>query len=148
MKKILFMAVAILISSATLLAQTKAGKVDTSQHATFYTCPKHSDVVSHQPGKCSTCGTELTLTTKEEMKTSALKNYTCPVHISVTSHDPGKCPQCGRKMNWSPKEQMKAEVTKLFTCPMHPEVALNKDGICPKCSKPLEERKRAKIKRS
>jgi transcription initiation factor IIE alpha subunit len=84
---------------------------------------------------------ELTLSAKEQMKASQVKNYTCPIHVTVVKHDPGKCPKCGRKMNLSPKEQMKAEVVKLYTCPMHPEVSLDKEGVCPKCGKALTEKK-------
>lgn len=141
MKKFLIIIVSIFFASTSVFAQTKAGKVDTSQHATFYSCPNHPDVVKHQPGKCPKCGMELTLSGKEKMKAGVTKTYTCPIHLDVVSHDPGKCPKCGRKMNLSPKEQMKAEVMKTYTCPMHPEVALDKEGNCPKCGKPLVEKK-------
>ncbi|MBO9202607.1 MULTISPECIES: heavy metal-binding domain-containing protein [Niastella] len=141
MKQILILTVAFLIASTSLFAQTKAGKVDTTKHATYYTCPMHTDIVSNKPGKCPKCGMDLTLSGKEQMKTEVTKSYRCPVHVNVSSHDPGKCPQCGRKMQLSAKEQMKAEVAKVYTCPMHPEVALNKDGVCPKCGKALVEKK-------
>jgi predicted RNA-binding Zn-ribbon protein involved in translation (DUF1610 family) len=141
MKQILFLSLAFLIASTSLFAQTKAGKTDTTKHATWYTCSMHPDVVSNKPGKCPTCGMDLILSGKEQLKSAVTKNYKCPVHLNVTSHDPGKCPQCGRKMQLSAKEQMKAEVAKVYTCPMHPEVALNKDGVCPKCGKALVEKK-------
>lgn len=137
MKNIIIIAIAFLISSPCLFAQTKAGKIDNAKHATFYTCPMHPEVVKHEPGKCPQCGMELNLSSKEQMKAITAKNYTCPVHLDVVSHDPAKCPKCGRKMNLSAKEQMKAEVMKTYTCPMHPEVALDKDGNCPKCGKAL-----------
>ena len=137
MKKMFIILISFLVTSSFVFAQSKAGRIYTTQHANFYTCPKHPGVVSHQPGKCPKCGMELNLSTKEQMKASISKNYTCPMHLTVTSHDPGKCPKCGRKLNLSPKEQMKAEVVKLYTCPMHPEVSLDKDGICPKCGKEL-----------
>lgn len=142
MKKLFILIGAILLASSSILAQTKAGKVDTTQHATFYACPMHPDVVDHQPGKCPKCGMELNLSKKEQMKASQVKSYSCPIHQMITRHDPGKCPKCGRKMNLSPKEQMKAEVVKLYTCPMHPEVSLDKDGVCPKCGKALTEKKK------
>ena len=141
MKKLFTLTFAIFIVSTGLFAQTKAGKVDTAQHTTFYTCPKHSDVVSHQPGKCPTCGMVLNRSIKEQMKTAAAKNYICPVHLEVVCHDPGQCPKCGKKLSLSPKEQMKAAATKAYTCPMHPEVALNTDGVCPKCGKDLVKKK-------
>ena len=142
MKKITILAVAFLLSSTLIFAQTKAGRADTAQHVSYYTCATHPDVKMTQPGKCSTCGMALSLSKKEEMKANAVKNFSCPVHLSVTSHDAGKCPKCGRKLNLSPKEQMKAEVVKLYTCPMHPAVALDKDGVCPKCGKELVEKKK------
>ena len=141
MKKITILMMSLLAASSFVFAQTKAGKADTAQHATYYTCPMHPDIVRFQPGKCPKCGRDLNLTSKEQMKARVTKSYTCPVHLDVASHDPGKCPKCGRKMNLSPKEQMKAEAAKVYTCPMHPDVALDKDGVCPKCGKELVERK-------
>ena len=142
MKKLIVLTVILLSTASTFLfAQTKAGRVDTTQHTTLYTCPMHSEVLSHEPGHCPKCGMKLTLSKKEEMKMSITKNYTCPVHTDVVSHDPGQCPKCGRKLNLSAKEQMKAETAKLYTCPMHPEVALDKNGVCPKCGKDLVEKK-------
>jgi len=141
MKKIIILMMPLLITSSFVIAQSKAGQIDTAQHATYYTCPMHADVVSMQPGKCPKCGMDLNLSSKEQMKASVTKNYACPVRMDVASHNPGKCPKCGRKMNLSPKEQMKADVTKTYTCPMHPDVALDKEGVCPKCGKELVEKK-------
>ena len=140
MKKLVFLALSFFITSTCLLVQ-KAGKVDTTKHANYYSCPMHTEVTGHEPGKCPKCGMDLSLSAKEEMKAKEMKNYKCPVHLDVTKHDPGKCPKCGKKLSLSPKEQMKAEVTKLYTCPMHPEVALDKEGNCPKCGKALTEKK-------
>ena len=140
MKKILIIAIALLIASPALFAQAKAGKKDTTQHTTYYTCPTHPDVVKEKAGKCPKCGMELNLSKKEQLKSGTVKSYACPVHQTKTSHDPGKCPQCGRKMNLSSKEQLKAEVGKVYTCPMHPAVALDKDGKCPKCGGALVEK--------
>ncbi|MES1181782.1 MAG: heavy metal-binding domain-containing protein [Flavobacterium sp.] len=140
MLKLFFLFLATLLTSTYLEAQTKAGKEDTLQHATFYTCSMHPDVIMSQPGNCPKCGMALSLSTKEQMKARSSKVYTCPVHLDVVKHDPGKCPKCGKKLNLSLKEQMKAETAKVYTCPMHPEVALDKDGICPKCGKALVEK--------
>lgn len=141
MKRLLFLIAAFFATSPLLFGQTKADKIDTAQHATFYTCPTHPDYVSRQPGKCPKCGMELTLSTKEQMKAGTVKNYTCPVHVDVVRHDPGKCPKCGKALTLSLKEQMKADVVKRYTCPMHPDVSLTKEGICPKCGKALVEKK-------
>jgi len=141
MKKILILMTLVFVTFSAVFSQTKTGKIDTTKHEKLYSCSKHPDSISHQSGKCSICGMELSLSSKEQMKASISKNYNCPVHLSVTSHDPGKCPKCGKKMNLSAKEQMKAEAVKLYTCPMHREVALDKNGVCPKCSKELVEKK-------
>lgn len=140
MKKLVSLTMALFLISTCIFAQ-KAGRVDTTKHETFYSCPKHPEVTGHEPGKCPKCGMEFTLSPKEQMKAREMKNYKCPVHLEVAKHDPGKCPKCGKKLTLSAKEQMKAEVAKVYTCPMHPEVALDKEGNCPKCSKALVEKK-------
>ena len=141
MKKIIIIALAILINSPALFAQEKAGKKDTAQHAAFYTCPMHSDVTSDKPGKCPNCGMGLTLSQKELLKAQVAKTYTCPVHVDVTSNQPGKCPQCGKTLNLSAKEQMKTEAVKLYACPMHPDVTSDKSGKCSRCGMALTEKK-------
>jgi transcription initiation factor IIE alpha subunit len=140
MKHIFLLAVTFLFAFPVVFAQSKAGKTDTTKNVTFYSCPMHSSLVSHEPGKCPTCGMTLTLSNKEQMKAGKMKNYTCPVHLDVQKHDPGQCPKCGKELNLSPKEEMKAKAAKVYTCPMHPQVALNKDGKCPTCGKALVEK--------
>jgi transcription initiation factor IIE alpha subunit len=141
MKMLLFTLVC-LLSITSSFAQ-KAGKGEAPKPTAFYSCPKHSQITSHEPGKCSICGSDLTLSPKEKRASQSAKRYTCPVHHDVSSHDPGKCPKCGKKMNLSTKEQAKSESLKIYTCPMHPEVALDKDGNCPKCGKPLVEKSKS-----
>lgn len=148
MKTIFSVAFIFLLASPVVVAQTKAGKVDTTKHATYYTCPMHPDVISKKTGKCPQCGMELKRSNKEQMKAGVTKNYVCPVHVDVVTHNPGKCPKCGEKLNLSSKEQMKAETMKIYTCPMHPEIALDKEGKCPKCGKSLVEKKDNKTKRT
>jgi transcription initiation factor IIE alpha subunit len=140
MKQLLFLTLALFLTSNCIVAQ-KAGTVDTVKHSTFYTCPMHTEVTGHEPGKCPKCGMDLSLSTKEQMGAKGAKTYTCPVHLDVAKHDPGKCPKCGKKLNVTSKEQMKSEVVKLYTCPMHPEVALDKEGKCPNCGKALVKKK-------
>ena len=139
MTKAFIFTFAFIVSIVSAFGQ-KAGKGTAPKPDEFYSCPKHSQITSHEPGKCSICGSELTLSPKERRASGSVKNYTCPVHFDFVKHDPGKCPKCGRKLNLSAKEQAKAKVTKIYTCPMHPEVALTKDGICPKCGKDLIEK--------
>jgi hypothetical protein len=136
-----FLLILVFIASIAGAIAQKAGKGEAPKPDEFYSCPKHPNVTSHEPGKCSICGTELSLTPKEARAAATVKRYTCPVHQDVVKHDPGKCPKCGKKLNLSPKEQAKAVVTKVYTCPMHPEVALDKEGNCPKCGKQLVEKK-------
>jgi len=59
MKQLLFLTIALFIGSYSLIAQTKAGKTDTTKHTTYYTCSMHSDIVSDKPGKCPKCGMEM-----------------------------------------------------------------------------------------
>ena len=143
MKKLMILTAALFISSAPIFAQSKAGKMDTTKHTPLYACPKHPEITGHKPGKCPKCGMQLSLSPKEQMKSSQLTTYRCPSHLEVTSHDPGKCPKCGKKLALSPKEQMKTELAKIYTCPMHPEVALDKEGNCPKCGAALVEKKKS-----
>ena len=138
MKKLLFLVLVILFTGPSIFAQ-KANQDTAVTPSEYYACAMHNQITSHVPGKCSICGSELSLTSKEKMNMSLRKKYSCPAHLDVVSHDPGKCPKCGKKLNFSTKEQMKSEVTKVYTCTMHPEVALNKDGVCPKCGKDLFE---------
>ena len=131
-----------IISSFAVNAQEKAGKTDSTQHAVFYSCPKHPGVTSNTPGKCPTCGMDLNLSKKEEMKTGITKSYACPVHTDMTSVDAGKCPKCSKEMQLSAKEKMKAGVTKSYVCPMHKDQVCDKSGNCPKCGMAMVEKHR------
>ena len=142
MKKIIILAIAILINSTAIFAQTKAGRVDTTKHATFYSCPNHPDSEKHQPGKCSICGMELNLSKKEEMNAVIRKNYSCPVHLEISSEKEGNCSKCNSPLTLSNKEKMKAQVMKLYTCAMHPDVSSKKSGTCPKCGMALTKTKK------
>ena len=129
----MLMIAALTIGSVSVIAQEKAGKKDTTQSTVLYTCSMHPDVKMDKAGKCPKCGMELSLSKKEDMKTSVTKNYSCPVHADIISANTGKCPQCGKKLILSKKEEMKAEVVKLYTCPMHSNVSSDKAGKCSKC---------------
>ncbi|HEY2721591.1 MAG TPA: heavy metal-binding domain-containing protein [Chitinophagaceae bacterium] len=141
MKKIIILAIGIFSLSMNVFAQEKAGKKDTTTHATLYSyaCPMHPNFVSDKPGKCPKCGMDMALSSKEQLKANVTKIYTCPVHADVISTQPGKCPKCGKDL--SAKERMKAEITKVYTCTMHPDVTSNKPGKCPKCGMELVEKK-------
>ena len=139
MKKTLIALLVPVILFSHAFAQEKAGKKDTLQHVTLYTCSMHPDVKMDKPGKCPQCGMDLILSKKEEMKKSVIKNYSCPLHTDVVSSKPGKCSKCGKKLILS-KEEMKKEVMKTYNCPMHPDVASAKPGKCPKCGMDLKEK--------
>jgi transcription initiation factor IIE alpha subunit len=139
MKNLLLVTLTLILSVTSVIAQ-KAGKGEAPKPNEFYSCPKHNEITSHERGRCTICGTDLSVSPKQERAAALAKRYTCLVHQDVVKHDPGKCPKCGKKLNLSSKEQMKTEVTKVYTCPMHPEVALDKDGNCPKCGKQLVEK--------
>lgn len=130
--KILMM-VALAIMSVSLFSQTKGGRVDTTKHIVWYTCPMHDTVAMKEPGNCPICGMKLNLSKKEEMKMAQTKNYICPNHPDVVSDKPGVCSKCGMTLNLSIKEKAKLG----YTCPMHPNVKSDKDGKCPNCGMQL-----------
>ncbi|MDX2048085.1 MAG: heavy metal-binding domain-containing protein [Chitinophagaceae bacterium] len=137
--KMLLMA-ALSIMTITVFSQEKAGRKDTAQHITFYTCPKHSDVTSEKEGYCSKCGMKLELSLKEKMKREVTKNYTCPIHAEVVSNKPGKCSKCSSKLVVDRKGSKQTTIG--YTCSMHPDVASDKSGKCPKCNMDLVEKKK------
>lgn len=130
--KMLLMAVLTIISIGAM-AQTKAGKKDTTAHTSYYTCPKHNTVAMQQPGNCPICGMKLNFTKKEEAHLLNAKNYVCPTHPNELSDKPGKCSVCGSALNLSPKE--KAHLG--YACPMHPNEKSDKSGKCPNCGMAL-----------
>lgn len=130
--KILLMAVLSIITVSTF-AQTKAGKKDTTQHTTYYTCPKHNTVAMKQASNCPICGMKLNLTPKEAAHTVNAKNYVCPTHPHELADKPGKCSVCGMSLNLSAKEKAKLG----YACPMHPNEISDKSGKCPNCGMAL-----------
>jgi transcription initiation factor IIE alpha subunit len=141
--KMLFVAAFTLISIASF-SQEKAGKKDTIQHFTIYTCPMHDSIAIKKPGNCPICGMNLQLSAKEQMKKDVTNTYSCSVHMAVTSDKQGKCSKCGMSLTLSPKEKMKVEVMNNYTCPMHPDVNSDKVGKCPNCGMNLTEIKKKK----
>ena len=139
--KMLLMA-AFSFMTLSVFSQEKAGKKDTAQHVTLYTCPTHSEINKKKPGHCPKCGMKLELTPKEQMKTDVTKNYVCPIHADITSNKAGKCSKCDNDLILSPKEKMKMEVIGKYNCSMHPDVTSEKPGKCPKCNMDLVEKKK------
>jgi uncharacterized protein with PIN domain len=94
MKKMIILALTIVLATTSIFAQEKAGKKDTIEHVIYY-CGMHPDVKSDEPGTCPKCGMELLQSKKEQMKARVMKIYTCPMHPDVKSNKPGKCSKCG-----------------------------------------------------
>ena len=96
MKQILFVTLAFLLASTSLFAQTKAGRVDTTKHVTYYSCSMHPDVVSTNPGVCPQCKSKLVVDRRGSKQAATV--YTCGMHPDVASATAGKCPVCGMEM--------------------------------------------------
>lgn len=94
------------VSFASFAQKAKANsKAKTSGTViTTYSCTMHPGVTSGKPGKCSKCGSDLTLSPKEKMKMEVMKIYSCPMHPDVTSDKPGKCSKCNMDLKEN-KEQ-------------------------------------------
>ena len=100
MKKMIILALTLVVASTGIFAQEKAGKKDTTQHVTLYSyaCPMHPNFISEKSGKCPKCGMDMALSAKEQMKREVMKVYTCPVHADVVSTQSGKCPKCEKSL--------------------------------------------------
>ena len=101
MKKSIILLLAITASFAGMAQESKteknAVKTATVQKGR-YSCPMHPNEVSNMPGKCATCGMDLTKSKKEQMKMGVMKMYSCPMHPGETFDKPGKCATCGMDM--------------------------------------------------
>ena len=96
MKKIILIVVAIVATFTTFAQKDKMNKtVSDKSIYQKYSCSMHPQITSNKPGKCSSCGMDLTLSKKEKMKMDVMKMYTCPMHSDVKSDKAGKCPKCG-----------------------------------------------------
>lgn len=142
MKKVIILLIAITTSFGSFAQKAKANS-EANKGGTIvstYSCPMHPDEVSDKPGKCSKCGMDLALSTKEQMKMGVMKIYACPMHPDETSDKPGKCAKCGMDM----KEIKK--VAQTYSCPMHPDVTSEKPGKCSKCGMNLALSPKEKMK--
>ena len=76
-----------------LVAEMNMGEPERRSGATVaYVCPMHAEVISHEPGRCPTCGMKLMATEAAPLA------YACPMHPDVTSAEPDRCPKCGMKL--------------------------------------------------
>lgn len=135
MKTLLIILIASL-ATFTSFAQKAKGNIKTPKSTmtiqSNYRCPMHPEVVSNEPGKCSKCDIDLTLSTKEKMKKEVMKDFNCAMHKEVVSDMAGTCAKCGRALVGVDRKGSK-QVSTSYVCSMHPEVADNKSGKCPKC---------------
>jgi predicted RNA-binding Zn-ribbon protein involved in translation (DUF1610 family) len=132
MKKIIIIAVALLVSSPALFAQLKAGKQDNAKHTVLNICTTHSRIIINEPGKCPLCGMNVRLSQKEQLKSLISKTYTCPVNADIAR---------GKPLNRSLKEQMKWEVVKLNNNTARANVSNNNSEKCPKCGVEVVQQK-------
>ena len=144
MKKLLIILIAS-FATFTSFAQKAKGNIKTHKSTMMiqsnYRCPMHSEVVSNEPGKCSKCDTDLTLSTKEKMKKEAMKDFNCPMHKEVVSDMAGTCAKCGTALVVVDRRGSK-QVSTSYVCSMHPEVTADKSGKCPKCGMELTKAKK------
>jgi len=129
-------------ASFTTFAQKARGNITTPKSTmtiqSTYRCPMHPDVVSNEPGKCSKCNMDLTLSKKEEMMKDVTKDYTCPMHREVVSNMAGTCAKCGTALVVVDRKGSK-QGNVSYVCSMHPQVVADKAGKCPICGKDLTE---------
>jgi len=107
MKKILFVAIALLITVTGVFAQAKVDRKGSKSAEVAYTCPMHPEVLLDKPGKCPKCGMELVSCPKRPEidrrgSKSASLVYYCPKHPNMKSDKPGKCPMCGATLVTKP----------------------------------------------
>ena len=146
MKKLLIILIASFATFTTLAQKSKGNETrpkSTIVVQSNYKCPMHSDVVSNEPGKCSKCNMDLTLSKKEQMKKEVMKDFTCPMHKEVVNDMAGTCAKCGKALVVVDRTGSKQGKI-VYTCSMHPDEVSDKPGKCPKCGMALEKKKSGK----
>ena len=136
------MLAALTILSVSVFAQSNKNTNNTTYKKSqqYYSCPMHPGETSTMAGKCSKCGMNLTVSSKEKMKMGTMKQYSCPMHPDVISNKPGKCPQCNMDLQKSNKTPM------AYSCPMHPDVTSAKPGKCSRCRRNMNLNPKEKMK--
>lgn len=136
MKTLIILIIATFATFATFAQKAKGNKKTTGSTMTIqsnYRCPMHPEVVSNEPGKCSKCNMDLTLSKKEQMKKEVMKDHTCPMHKEVVSNMAGTCAKCGTALVVVDRTGSKQGKT-VYTCSMHPNEVSDKPGKCPICN--------------
>lgn len=143
MKYIIMLLFAASASFSTFAQKANSNKTtvkSTLMTRSSYRCPMHHKVVSNEPGKCTICSMDLTLSKKEQMKKEVMKDYTCPMHDEVLSDMAGTCAKCGKTLvTVNRKGSKQAGIT--YVCSMHPNVVADKSGKCPICGIALIKKK-------
>jgi putative DNA topoisomerase len=143
MKKLIIVLAAIFVTFTTFAQKAKSNIATSKSPITIqsnYRCLMHPEVVSNEPGKCSKCNMDLTLSKKEQMKKDVTRDYTCPMHKEVVSDMAGTCAKCGTALVAVDRKGSKQGHT-TYVCSMHPEVAADKAGKCPVCGMQLTKAK-------
>lgn len=131
MKTLIIFLLVLSCTMETIGQKQKALKVDsTATLKRKYTCILHPEMTGDQPGHYTKCGRALTLSNKEQLKTSITQKYACVFHPDAISEKPGKCLLCNKPLQLSKKEQLKADVVKLYVCPVHPNITSNHIDKC------------------
>ena len=103
-----------------------------------YSCPRHPEITSDKPGKCSKCGMDLVLKKVIEVDNYTVSGNECnTVDTECNMEGSGGTVVAVEKTPVVKAKKMKAAKAVYF-CPMHPEVTSNKRGKCPKCKMKLE----------
>jgi uncharacterized paraquat-inducible protein A len=124
----------ILISSASVFAQTKtADKTSTQTDSVYYTCSMHPEVHMDKAGKCEKCGMNLIKNTELTAGDKNQKMKMPCMMMGGTGMD--------EKENAKPNNTVKQGVL-AYECPMHCEgdKTYDKPGSCPKCGMNLKKK--------
>ena len=121
MKKLLIILIVSFATFTTFAQKSKGNKTTAKSTLTIqsnFSCPMHSDVVSNEPGKCSKCNMDLTLSKKEQMKKEVMNDYRCPMHKEVVNDMAGTCAKCGTALTVVDRKGSK-QSSKTYVCSMH-----------------------------
>lgn len=129
MKKLIVLAVAILLISPAAFSQMKAGKQDNTKHTVLHSCLAQAATTSYKTGTCPFCGMKLNLSQKEQVKLQATAAYSCPMHGDVTNNNNE------RRTNLSLKEEMKMKVVNISNNHLNTSEAGIQSAKCPHCGK-------------
>ena len=105
-----------------------------------YTCPQHTEIVAHHPGRCSQCGALLHRSVKNKNNITGIGKYACAEHPDVTGKKGSKCTQCGKVIKIKKQSSLKHPHT-LPVC-----INPGKSGKCRSCNSDLLRSSKEKMK--